>query len=110
MTYKIDLSSETWNFLKGNRIGDKIFLPCSLYLKLAWSVVYESCDKVEVPMVFEQVVIHKTQYINEEDEVFELVIMVQKGYYFLSGFPLKSKKKIQGHLTKSFFSIRFRNF
>ena len=95
VTFEIDLNNESWQFLKGNKIGDKIFLPCSLYLKLAWSVVYEICDKVEVPMVFEKVVIHKTQYINEEDEIFELIVMVQKGIYCILGYLLKPKKKFK---------------
>ena len=80
MKVKIDLKDDAWEFLKGNKIDNKIVLPYSLYLKLALSVMENLSDERDLRIIFDKVVIHKIQNV-AEDEVLELTVMVQRGTY-----------------------------
>ncbi|XP_033219715.1 fatty acid synthase-like isoform X2 [Belonocnema kinseyi] len=79
MKFPIKLENEVWEFLKGNKIDDKIVLPSALYLKLAWTVLEELSEEKGMSIVFENVQICKHQVVIPENEEIVLVVMVQKG-------------------------------
>lgn len=79
MKFPIKLANKVWEFLKGNKIDDKIVLPSSLYLKLAWEVLEEISEEKGMSIVLENVQICKHQVVIPENEEFVLVVMVQKG-------------------------------
>lgn len=73
--FKIDLNSDSWKFLKGNKIDKKIVLPYSLYLKLALSVMENFTEEMDQRIIFENVVVHNIQNVTE-DEVLKLAVLV----------------------------------
>ena len=79
MKFKLKLENENWEFLKGNKIDDKIVIPSALYLKLAWEVLQEISEEKNLPVVFENIQIYKHQVVIPEKEELELVLMVQRG-------------------------------
>lgn len=78
MKFPIQLENTDWEFLRGNKIDNKIVIPSALYLKLVWQVLREISEEKDL-IVFENVQIFKHQLIIPESEELSLVVMVQKG-------------------------------
>ena len=79
MNFAIELSAENWKFLGGNKVDEKVVVPASAYVKLTWTVFKSLRKETEVPVVFEEVQIHKHQVEIPENEALVLVVMLQKG-------------------------------
>ncbi|XP_043469511.1 fatty acid synthase-like [Leptopilina heterotoma] len=79
MKFTINLKDEKWKYLEHNKIDDKVIVPSSLYLTLAWEVLKSLKEKSEESVVYENIKIHKHQVELSKDKNIELVVMVQKG-------------------------------
>ncbi|XP_033218585.1 fatty acid synthase-like [Belonocnema kinseyi] len=79
MNFAIELTEDKWKFMGGNKIHGKVVLPISAYLDLTWTVFKSIKEDTEIPVVFENVQIHKQQIEIADSEPLVLVVMVQKG-------------------------------
>lgn len=79
MCFIINLKEEQWRYLKDVMIDEKIVVPTSLYLTLAWKVLICSRNCSKNSVVYQDVRIHKHQIIIPEDGQIALVVMLQKG-------------------------------
>lgn len=81
MNFAIDLTEDKWKFMGGNKVDGKVVVPISAYLDLTWTVFKSIKEKTDIPVVFENVRIHKQQIEIPDREPLMLVVMIQKGEF-----------------------------
>lgn len=79
LNFVIDLKDDKWKYLKHAKIENRIVIPSSLYLNLAWDVLKSLKDCSEASILYKNVKIHKQQVEIPIDETIVLVTMVHKG-------------------------------
>ncbi|XP_043469513.1 fatty acid synthase-like [Leptopilina heterotoma] len=79
INFIINLKEDRWKYLAHAKIGDKVIIPSSLYLTLAWEVLNSLKNKSEEYVIYKTIKVYKHLVEIPKDQNIEIVTMVQKG-------------------------------
>lgn len=83
MSFTVNVNDEQWEYLKHAKVDDKMVVPISLYLELTWKVFKSLKDDTQASIVFKDIQIHKHQVEIPVNKELVLVVMVQKGIWYI---------------------------